>query len=715
MGISIRTLSINLRSTSISSGCFTPFISSSARYSAAIGRASEFAAYHTFFDTDSLLLLARLVGVFLSTLTIWWVYHLARRVAGEGTALAAAGLLAVSVLHVRQTPLAAVDVPLAFWVAGATWAAVRLLIADRTRDYLLAGALVGLAASTKYPGVAVGLAIPVAHLCARRSILQGRLWAAPIAAVALFLATSPYVLLDFATFKAHFLFQASHAHGGRGSADLAWWHHLTFSLRHSLGYLGLAAAAIAVGLQVFRQRQTEVWVVLAAFAGIGLAVGWAQLTFVRYALPLVALQAVLVALALRQIPYLRWRAVLLLALLIEPLYGSVRVAQLQASEDTRHQARDWMERNAAPGARCCNFGGWAGNVPVETFEHLWWKRQKALRNLDVAAMDALLPFLERENPHKPFFSYVIQHGNRELGSGSIETVENFECDYVILHDHPLSVSPIDTSLVVALAEVGERVAVFDPEGLDVSRPQYDPIDAYYIPLANFGALQQSGPAVQIWRTAAANARPRPKQSAHALLAAASRRAAKSALDEGMPGEFAQLTQVAARRDPGFADPRFYNDAGIAFRRLGRFHEAIRYWEKALSVDPNMADAYFNQGLVYRFDLKQPERAIASWQAAAEEDHLPSHDHLGAEHRAQGRPELAIHHWRRVAELDPGNADAHYNLGLTYAFDLQTTRRWIIGAPRLRFAHNTRRRTTTWGWCSTGKAGMRQPWTTGPPP
>ena len=54
--------------------------------------ASEFVAYHTFFDTDSLLLLARLASVFLSTLTIWWVYHLARRVAGEGTALAAAGL-----------------------------------------------------------------------------------------------------------------------------------------------------------------------------------------------------------------------------------------------------------------------------------------------------------------------------------------------------------------------------------------------------------------------------------------------------------------------------------------------------------------------------------------------------------------------------------------------------------------------------------------------
>ena len=80
--------------------------------------ASEFAAYHTFFDTDSLLLLARLASVILSSLTIWGVYRLAKRVGGEGAALAAAGLLAVSVLHVRQTPLAAVDVPLAFWVVA---------------------------------------------------------------------------------------------------------------------------------------------------------------------------------------------------------------------------------------------------------------------------------------------------------------------------------------------------------------------------------------------------------------------------------------------------------------------------------------------------------------------------------------------------------------------------------------------------------------------
>jgi tetratricopeptide (TPR) repeat protein len=643
---------------------------------------SEFAAYHTFFDTETLLLLARLTSVVFSTLTIWWVYRLARRVGGNGAAIAAAALLAVSTLHVRQTPLAAVDVPLAFWVVVATMAAVRLLETDRTRDYLMAGALVGLAASTKYPGAAVGLAIPVAHLCARRSILQPRLWAAPLAAVALFLATSPYVLLDFVTFKAHFLFQASHAQAGRGGGDLAWWHHLSFSLRHSLGYLGLVAGSIVVCLQIFRHRQLEVWVVLAAFTGIGLAVGWAQLTFVRYALPLAVLQVILVALALKEIPSVRWRTVLFLALLIEPLYGSVRVAQLQASEDTRHAARRWMERNATPAARCCNFGGWAGSVPVETVEHLWWKRQKALRNLDAAAVDALLSFLERENPHKPFFSYVIQYGNRELHAGSIETVEDFECEYVILHDHPLSGTGTgtgtgtgaDTSLVRALADVGTRVAVFAPEGLADSRPEFDPIDAYYIPLANFGALRQSGPAVQIWRTGAPHTPSRP-QSATLLLAAASGRAAKSALDEGRPDEFNRLVRAAARRDPSFADARFYNEAGVAFRRVGRFGEAIRYWEQALAVDPAMADAHFNQGVVYRFDLNQPDRALASWQAALAIDpgHLLSHDHLGALYRSQGRPENAIQHWLRLTQLDPGDVDAHYNLGLTFAFDLHAPR------------------------------------------
>ena len=364
---------------------------------------------------------------------------------------------------------------------------------------------------------------------------------------------------------------------------------LTFSLRHSLGYLGLAAAAVAVGRQVFRQRQAEVWVLLAAFAGIGLA----QLAFVRYALPLAVLQAILVALALNQIPYLRWRAVLFLALLIEPLYGSVRVAQLQASQDTRHQARSWMERNATPGARCCNFSGWGGSVPVETVEHLWWKRQKALLNLDAGAMDALFPFLERENPGKPFFSYVIQHGNRELSAGSIETVEDFECEYVILHDHPLSVSGADTSLAVALAEMGARVAFFDPEGLEVSRPQYDPIDAYYIPLANFGALRQSGPAIQIWRTAATNPAPRPRQSVHTLLAAATRRAAKAALDEGVPSELPGLRRwlrgaipVSLIRAFTTMPASLFGAWGISKRPCGigrRRFPSIRTWRTPIST------------------------------------------------------------------------------------------------------------------------------------
>ena len=131
---------------------------------------AEWASFYFFWNPDYLLGTARLVSITFAVGTAGWVGLLAARVYTQRAGPIAALLLGVCTLHVRQSGLAAVDVPMTFWFVGCIWAAVRLLNHDSVANYVLAGVLVGLTASTKYPGALAGMAITAAHLLAGRSL-----------------------------------------------------------------------------------------------------------------------------------------------------------------------------------------------------------------------------------------------------------------------------------------------------------------------------------------------------------------------------------------------------------------------------------------------------------------------------------------------------------------------------------------------------------------
>ena len=98
-----------------------------------------------FWHPELSLALARAFGVACAVATVGATGLLARRLGAGG--LLAGGLMAVCVIHVRQSPVAGADVPMTLLFVLALWAAVRLESAHSTRDYVLAGVLVGLAAA----------------------------------------------------------------------------------------------------------------------------------------------------------------------------------------------------------------------------------------------------------------------------------------------------------------------------------------------------------------------------------------------------------------------------------------------------------------------------------------------------------------------------------------------------------------------------------------
>ncbi|MGY8824458.1 MAG: ArnT family glycosyltransferase [Candidatus Latescibacterota bacterium] len=256
----------------------------------------QFAAYHFFWDTDSLLQIARWTGVAFAVGTVAWVAFLARRIAGPMAGYVAALLVACAPLHVRQSGLAAVDVPMAFWYVGAVWAAVRLLERSSWKAYALAGVLVGLAAASKYPGALSAAAVVAAHWSARRSWCDRRLWIAGALSIATFFCATPYTLLDWQVFSGHFAREAVHLQGGHGqSLGVGWWYHIKMSLRYGLGWPGLSLGFAGL-LVAWRSREGRV--LIAGFAAYYVVMGSGELVFVRYALPLLVLLAVLAALAL---------------------------------------------------------------------------------------------------------------------------------------------------------------------------------------------------------------------------------------------------------------------------------------------------------------------------------------------------------------------------------------------------------------------------------
>lgn len=551
----------------------------------------QWVAYHFFWGGDALVQIGRWTTVCFALGTVWWAGCIGRRIWGGAAGWLAGLFTAVGAIHVRQSGLVAVDVPMTFWFVGAVWAAVRLVEREDMGAYLWAGVLVGLAAAAKYPGALAASAVVAAHLGAGRGLLDRRLWLSGVGALGTFFVATPYTFLDFSVFAGHFSTEIDHLQQGHGQElGLGWWYHLRVSLPDGLGWMGLALA-ICGGVAAW--QRTKGRVLLAAFVGYYLVMGSGQLVFVRYALPLLVLGAVLAGGAVARVG-IPWRYVLLLVGLVEPLYGSVRIAQLQMGGDTRSAARQWVEKELPTGSTCCNFGGWAGDVPLHTIEELWGRISHYERLWGRARLDALREFLLAEGPPGPFYSYAINPGNSQYKAGSVEVVRQFACPYVILHRHALSYSEVDTAFARILAAEGELLARFAPGG-DYASARYDPIDAYYLPLGAFGGLEQTGPEIEIWRVG-----PDAPAAWATLPGALAQAYVHGAMTRLQGGEIAQALALVERGlyvDADCADG--YLVSAYIMERAGRDRDAIGFYERAIALVADRADSWLELGNAHR--------------------------------------------------------------------------------------------------------------------
>jgi len=60
-------------------------------------------------------------------------------------------------------------------------------------------------------------------------------------------------------------------------------------------------------------------------------------------------------------------------------------------------------------------------------------------------------------------------------------------------------------------------------------------------------------------------------------------------------------------------PDTWTDMGVMYRRVGQPIEALKAFDRARQLNPTHEQSRFNRGVVFLYDLKEPESAIEAWQ------------------------------------------------------------------------------------------------------
>jgi hypothetical protein len=329
--------------------------------------------------------LARVTAAALGTVALWLLFKTGSRLFDRGVGLLAAAIEAVAFLPVFYSHLALNDVPTLAPLTLSLLGTAGVLVKGRTRDYLLAGAGLGLACATKYTaGIALvpllaAVAVRMREAGTGRRVQElSRLALAGALALAAFLAANPYSLLDYSHFHRELAHQSSlsaAAQGKLGAPRDGGFAYYLWTLTWGLGWVP-SLAALGGAVTVSRRRPKIALVLVPATVIFLILMGTEGRYFGRWLLPVFPLLCLLAAAFVVEVALLLARtaertaggrrgghasaraarllrpaliALLVAATLAQGILFSVHAGIVLSRADTRNITRAWMVTHVPAG------------------------------------------------------------------------------------------------------------------------------------------------------------------------------------------------------------------------------------------------------------------------------------------------------------------------------------------------------------------------------
>jgi len=107
----------------------------------------------------------------------------------------------------------------------------------------------------------------------------------------------------------------------------------------------------------------------------------------------------------------------------------------------------------------------------------------------------------------------------------------------------------------------------------------------------------------------------------------------------------------------------HNICGAIYVELGQLEASVKAYNKAISIMPDYADAYYNMGIALKAQGKQDESIEAYRKALAiKPDYADACNNLGNTLNEQGKFDEAITFYKRALAIKPDYAETYFNMG-----------------------------------------------------
>ncbi|MGI5836289.1 MAG: ArnT family glycosyltransferase [Chloroflexota bacterium] len=452
-------------------------------------------------DPTAFYLLGRTTSAVLGSITVFALYFLGVALAGRAVGTIAAAFLAVTFLHVRDSHYSVPDVGMGFFVIFAVSIAA-LGVKHRDRRYIYLASLVGgFAEAMKWTALPVAFSLAWAAFVighdGKTAYIAKRLQIIVLCSglfITGFVLGSPQILVNPTPYLNECLGQ--YRAGLTGGFD-AWqvdtlpgWLFYGKTMLYGVGPLLLALGFVgAMRRSVLAMKTGErMSILLLSFPlSYFLLIGSTQHYFARYALPLIPFIALFAAeMVVVTAAYMRTRSsqyglaitvVIAAAAIAQPLAYSVQHDLLLTREDTREEAKRWIEDNIPSGSSIAT--DWPTHGPP----------------LSTAA---------RPRPNSSRTYALTEVGGTGLSDHPILWYREQGFDYLIATSYIYELSLVNKSKDMARREF---YALLDKELKLVKefrpyRVDYDPpfvFDELYGPIISLWERDRPGPTIKVYK------------------------------------------------------------------------------------------------------------------------------------------------------------------------------------------------------------------------